>query len=151
MTHVREQIRADLTAAMKQRDQQRTGTLRMLMAAIQTAETTGTKHTVDDAEVLQIIAREIKKRRESAEIYTKAGREELAAQELAEAEVLAGYQPQQLDDAELEALVADVIAQFENPSMRDMGQIMKAANEKAAGRVDGKRLSTQVRQVLSTK
>lgn len=149
MTDLREQIRADLTQAMKAREQERTATLRMLVAAIQTAETTGSKHTLDDAAIQQLIAREIKKRRESAGIYEQAGRAELAAQENQEADILATYLPQQLDDAAVQALVAEIVASYEAPTMRDMGSIMKQATAKAAGQVDGKRLSTEVRRQLS--
>lgn len=149
MTDLREQIRSDLTTAMKAREQQRTGTLRMLLAAIQTAETTGSKHTLDDQAIQQLIAKEIKKRRESAEIYQQAGRNELAEQETAEADILAVYLPQQLDDAALTELVASVLSEFSEPTMKDMGQIMKLATQKAAGQADGKRLSGEVRRQLT--
>lgn len=149
MTDLREQIRSDLTTAMKAREQQRTGTLRMLLAAIQTAETTGSKHTLDDQAIQQLIAKEIKKRRESAEIYQQAGRNELAEQETAEADILAVYLPQQLDDAALTELVASVLSEFTDPTMKDMGQIMKLATQKAAGQADGKRLSGEVRRQLT--
>ena len=98
MSELKAQLRADLKTAMKAKEKERTGTIRMLLAAIQTAETEGTKHEVDDQEIQKIIAREIKKRRESAEIYSQNGREDLAESELAEAEILASYQPKQLDD-----------------------------------------------------
>ena len=78
MSELKDKIRADLKEAMKAKEKQRTGTIRMLLAAIQTAETEGSKHEVDDAEIQKIIAREIKKRRESADIYTTNGREDLA-------------------------------------------------------------------------
>ncbi|AKE40406.1 Uncharacterized conserved protein [Corynebacterium kutscheri] len=139
-------IREDMTAAMKARDKQRTGALRMLLAAIQQEETNGTKHDVDDATTLKIIAREIKKRRESAELYAANGRQELADAELFEASVFETYQPAQLDDDSLNTLVAEVIAAI--PGEATMGQVMKLAQEKASGRVDGKRLSTAVRAAL---
>ena len=101
MSALKDQIRADLKDAMKAKEKERTGTIRMLLAAIQTAETEGSKHEVDDAEIQKIIAREIKKRRESAEIYTTNGREDLAQTELTEASILEAYQPKQLDDQEL--------------------------------------------------
>lgn len=91
MSELKAQLRADLKTAMKAKEKERTGTIRMLLAAIQTAETEGTKHEVDDAEILKIIAREVKKRRESAEIYATNGRQELADAELREAEILEAY------------------------------------------------------------
>ncbi|AWB83215.1 GatB/YqeY domain-containing protein [Corynebacterium liangguodongii] len=148
MSEMKEAIRADLKEAMKAKDKTRTGTIRMLLAAIQAAETEGAKHDVTDDDVLKIIAREIKKRRESAEIYGSNGREDLAEAELAEAAVLEGYQPAQLDDAELAALVDEAIAETGADSMAQMGAVMKAATARAAGRADGKRLSAAVKERL---
>ncbi|CAB0831242.1 GatB/YqeY domain-containing protein [Corynebacterium diphtheriae] len=154
MSELKNKIRADLTMAMKAREKERTGTLRMLLAAIQTEETSGSKHELTDEDVLKVIAREIKKRRESAEVYAEAGRSELADAETNEANILAEYQPQQLDDDELAALVAEAVAQVkaergEDVSMKQMGQVMKLATAQAAGHADGKRLSTAVRAALA--
>ena len=149
MSELKEQIRADLKEAMKAKEKERTGTIRMLLAAIQHAETEGTKHEVSDEDVLTIIAREIKKRRESAEIYQSNGREDLAKAELGEAAILEQYQPQQLTDEELDSLVDATVTTLGATSMAQMGQVMKAASEQAAGRVDGKRLSTAVKARLS--
>ncbi|CAB0787360.1 GatB/YqeY domain-containing protein [Corynebacterium diphtheriae] len=154
MSELKNKIRADLTTAMKAREKERTGTLRMLLAAIQTEETSGSKHELTDEDVLKVIAREIKKRRESAEVYAEAGRSELADAETNEANILAKYQPQQLDDDELAALVAEAVVQVkaelgEDISMKQMGQVMKLATAQAAGRADGKRLSTAVRAALA--
>lgn len=149
MSELKEQIRADLKAAMKAKEKERTGTIRMLLAAIQTAETEGSKHEVDDAEVQKIIAREIKKRRESAEIYQSNGREDLATQELTEASILEEYQPKQLTDEELSALVDATVNDLGATSMAQMGAVMKEATAKAAGRADGKRLSQAVKARLS--
>lgn len=154
MSELKNKIRADLTTAMKAREKERTGTLRMLLAAIQTEETSGSKHELTDEDLLKVIAREIKKRRESAEVYAEAGRSELADAETNEANILAEYQPQQLDDDELAALVAEAVAQVkaelgEDVSMKQMGQVMKLATAQAAGRADGKRLSTAVRAALA--
>lgn len=153
MSELKAQIRTDMTTAMKAREKERTGALRMLLAAIQTEETNGSKHELTDEEVLKVIAREVKKRKESAEVYAGAGRQELADHELFEAEVLSAYQPAQLDDAEVEALVAESIAEVKadagEATMKQMGQVMKVATAKAAGRVDGKRLSTAVRAALA--
>ena len=149
MSALKEQIRADLKDAMKAKEKERTGTIRMLLAAIQTAETEGSKHEVDDAEIQKIIAREIKKRRESADIYKTNGRDDLAEAELTEASILEVYQPKQLDDQELAKLIDEAIAETGAESMAQMGQVMKAATAKAEGRADGKRLSEAVKARLS--
>jgi len=149
MSALKDQIRADLKEAMKAKEKERTGTIRMLLAAIQTAETEGSKHEVDDAEIQKIIAREVKKRRESADIYKTNGRDDLADAELAEAGILEAYQPKQLDDQELAKLIDEAIAETGAESMAQMGQVMKAATAKAAGRADGKRLSETVKARLS--
>ncbi|MDN8626096.1 uncharacterized protein ACUXOC_000848 [Corynebacterium mucifaciens] len=148
MSALKEQIRADLKDAMKAKEKERTGTIRMLLAAIQTAETEGTKHEVDDAEIQKIIAREIKKRRESADIYTTNGRADLAETELAEASILEVYQPKQLSDEELATLIDEAIADTGAESMAQMGQVMKAATAMADGRADGKRISEAVKARL---
>ena len=149
MSALKDQIRADLKEAMKAKEKERTGTIRMLLAAIQTAETEGSKHEVDDAEIQKIIAREIKKRRESADIYKTNGRDDLAEAELTEASILEVYQPKQLDDQELAKLIDEAIAETGAESMAQMGQVMKAATAKAEGRADGKRLSEAVKARLS--
>ena len=149
MSALKDQIRADLKEAMKAKEKERTGTIRMLLAAIQTAETEGSKHEVDDAEIQKIIAREIKKRRESADIYTTNGRDDLAEAELTEASILEVYQPKQLDDDELAKLIDEAIAETGAESMAQMGQVMKAATAKAEGRADGKRLSGAVKAALN--
>jgi len=148
MSALKDQIRADLKEAMKAKKKERTGTIRMLLAAIQTAETEGSKHEVSDDEIQKIIAREIKKRRESAEIYQTNGREELAEAELNEAAILESYQPQQLTDEELASLIDEVVNRLGATSMAQMGDVMKAATAEAAGRADGKRLSGAVRARL---
>ena len=149
MSELKLKISADLKEAMKAKDKTRVGAIRMLLAAIQTEETEGTKHELTDDEVLKIIAREIKKRRESAEIYTQNGRQDLADTELAEVAVLEDYQPEQLSDEEVAKLIDEAVAETGATSMKEMGQVMKLATEKAAGRADGKRLSTAVRERLA--
>lgn len=151
MSELKTTIVSDMTAAMKARDKKTVAALRMLKAAIQTEEVSGSKHELTDEEVLRVIEREVKKRRESAEMYAENGRQELADAELAEAEVFARYQPEQLDDDAVENLVAESVAEVagdDAPSMKIMGQVMKVAKEKAAGQVDGKRLSEAVKAAL---
>ena len=149
MSELKLKIAYDLKEAMKAKDKTRLGAIRMLLAAIQTEETEGTKHELTDDEVLKIIAREIKKRRESAEIYTQNGRQDLADTELAEVAVLEDYQPEQLSDEEVAKLIDEAVAETGATSMKEMGQVMKLATEKAAGRADGKRLSTAVGERLA--
>ncbi len=151
MSELKNTIVSDMTAAMKARDKETVAALRMLKAAIQTEEVSGSKHELTDEEVLRVIEREVKKRRESAEMYTENGRQELADAELAEAEVFARYQPEQLDDDAVKNLVGESVAEVagdDAPSMKIMGQVMKVAKEKAAGQVDGKRLSEAVKAAL---
>ena len=154
MSELKETIRADLKTAMKDRDKARTSAIRALLAAIQSAETDGgSRHELTDEDVLKVIAREIKKRRESAAVYTDNDRPELAEEELKDVPFFESYQPEQLDDAGVDDLVAESIAEVEAESdgpvgMKQMGQVMKIANEKAAGRADGKRLSSAVKAKL---
>ena len=154
MSEVKAAIRDDLKTAMKAKDTLVTGTLRMLLSAIQNEETSGTAHALTDEEFLKVVAREVKKRGEAAEIFEANGRDELAAKERAEAEVMSRYLPKQLGDDELNALVDAAIAEVtaelgEAPSVRQMGQVMQVANAKAAGAADGKRLSSAVKAKLA--
>lgn len=152
MSELKARIVSDMTTAMKARDKASVGALRMLKAAIQTEEVAGTKHELTDGDVLRVVEREIKKRRESAEMYADNGRPELAEAELAEVAVFEKYQPTQLDDEELASLVDGAIAEVgggDEVTMRQMGQVMKAAQAGAAGRVDGKRLSAAVKARLA--
>ncbi|MDY6049692.1 MAG: GatB/YqeY domain-containing protein [Corynebacterium sp.] len=148
MSDLQAAIRADLTAAMKARDKDVTGTLRMLMAALQKEATNGSKHELTDDDVLKVVAHEVKTRNESAQIYLENGRPELAEQERAEAAIIARYQPKQLDDAELTALVESVIAET-GTGMANMGAAMKLAKEKAGNAASGKRLSEEVKRQLA--
>lgn len=154
MAELKDQLRADLTAAMKSQDKLRTATLRMLLAAIQTEEVSGKEaRELSDAEVIALLSRESKKRGEAAEIYTQNGRGELAANEHAEARVIDEYLPTPLTDAELADVADSAIAQVaedigERPSMRQMGQVMKVATAIAEGKADGARLSAAVKSRL---
>ena len=139
---------------MKAREKERTSAIRALLAAIQAEETNGARHELTDEDVLKVIAREIKKRRESAEVYAENGRQELADAELADVPYFEAYQPEQLDDAELDTLVGAAIAEVEaetgeTVTIKQMGNVMKVATAKAAGRADGKRLSAAVKAKLS--
>ena len=155
MSTLKERLRTDLTAAMKSRDELVKATLRMTLTAVHNAEVAGTQaRELDDAEVLQVITKEAKKRAESAEAFAAAGREELAAQERAEGEILARYLPQQLTDDELAVLAREAVAAVEAetgqaPGPRQMGLVMKQATAAAAGRADGKRVAAAVKGLLA--
>lgn len=139
---------------MKAKDPLRTATLRMLMAAIQTEEVAGKEARVlTDEEIIKVLAKESKKRGESAEIYTENGRGELAAKERAEAQIIDEYLPTPLTDAELVDVVDTALAQVseelgERPGMRQMGQVIKAASALAKGKADGARISAAVKSRL---
>ncbi|MDQ3052934.1 MAG: GatB/YqeY domain-containing protein [Actinomycetota bacterium] len=149
MSTLKEQLRSDLTAAMKVRNDLTRATLRMAVAAVQTAEVSGTQaRELSDDEVLAVIRREVRKRHESADTYRGAGRPELADRELAEAGVLEAYLPRQLDDAAVRALVAAAIADSGASGPRDMGKAMGLAKKSAGAEVDGKRLSAEVNRQL---
>ncbi|WP_182359028.1 GatB/YqeY domain-containing protein [Tomitella gaofuii] len=155
MGELKDQIRGDLTASMKAKDPLRTGTLRMVLSAVQAEEVAGKEaRTLTDDEVLKVIAKESKKRLEAAQVFDDAGRAELARKERAEEEILAAYLPRQLDDDELGRVVDEAVAEVREqlgaePGMRQMGQIMKAATARAAGRADGSRLSSVVKSRLA--
>jgi uncharacterized protein len=154
MAELKDRLRSDLTAAMKSQDKLRTATLRMVLAAIQTEETSGKEqHELSDAEVLKVLARESRKRGEAAQIFITNGRGELAANERAEADVIDEYLPTQLNDDELANVVNTAMAQVaeelgERPHQKQMGLVMKAATEIAAGRADGSRISAAVKDRL---
>ena len=155
MSELKDRLRADLTAAMKARDELVKATLRMTLTAVGNAEVAGTEaRELSDDEVLRVIAKEAKKRAESAEAFAGAGREELAAQERAEGEVLARYLPTQLTDDELAVIAQTAVDETaaelgERPGPRQMGQVMKRANAAAAGRAGGGRVAAAVRSLLA--
>jgi uncharacterized protein YqeY len=154
MAELKDRLRTDLTTAMKSQDKLRTATLRMLLAAIRTEEVAGKEpRELSEDEVIKVLARESRKRGESAEIYTQNGRGELAANEHAEARIIDEYLPTPLTEAEVADVADTAIAQVaeqigERPSMRQMGQVMKAATAIAAGKADGARLAEAVKARL---
>ncbi len=150
MSELKDRLRADLTTAMKSRDELTTATLRMVLAAVSAEEVAGKEaRELSDDEVLAVLRREAKRRREAAEAFEGAGRAEQAGRERAEGDVVAGYLPAQLDDADLAALVADVITRTGASGMKDMGRVMGAANAEVAGRAEGGRVAAEVRRQLA--
>jgi uncharacterized protein YqeY len=151
MPDLKARLRTDLTTAMKARDELTTATLRMALTALTNEEVAGASaRELSDDEVLRVITREAKKRRESAEAFDAAGRTELADRERAEGVVLDGYLPTQLSDEELATLIATAIAQTGASTPRDLGTVMKAAQPLVAGRADGKRISDEARRQLTS-
>jgi uncharacterized protein YqeY len=154
VTTLKERLREDLTAAMKARDELTRSTLRMTLTAIGHAEVAGTEaRSLDDAEVLKVIAKEARKRAESAEAFAAAGRDELAARERAEGELLARYLPTQLTDDELAAIARTAVDETaaelgKQPGPRQMGQVMKRATAAAQGRAEGGRVAAAVKALL---
>ncbi|WP_055586248.1 GatB/YqeY domain-containing protein [Peterkaempfera griseoplana] len=150
---LKKQLQEDLTSAIRARDELRSATIRLTLTAITNAEVAGTEaRELSDDEVLKVITREAKKRREAAEAFADAGRADSAARERAEGEVLAGYLPQQLGDEELAAIVAEAVKEAaaggaEGP--RAMGAVMKLVNPRVAGRAEGGRVAAAVKQALS--
>ena len=143
MTTVVEQVRADITGAMKAGEKTRVGALRLVLSELQKAAKDG------DGDELAVLRRERKRRLEAAVQFRDNDRSELAEQEESEAELIAGYLPAELSDAELDALVAGAIADTGASGARDMGQVMKAVMAASGGRADGKRASAKVREALT--
>ena len=151
MAQLKERLRADLNAAMRARDQVRMRTLRLALTSITNEEVAGTSaRDLTDDEVVRVLTREAKKRREAAEAFSAAGRGDQAAAERAEGDVLAGYLPSQLSDDELAALVDAAIAETGASGLSGLGQVMKAVTPRIAGRADGARVAAEVRRRLSS-
>ena len=150
MAELKERLRTDLSAAMRARDQVRMRTLRMALTAITNEEVSGSSaRELSDDEVLKVLAREAKKRREAADAFGSAGRAEQAAAEQAEGQVLAGYLPAQLGDDELARVVDEVVTETGASGMSAMGQVMKAVTPRVAGRAEGARVAAEVRHRLT--
>ena len=143
-------VQSDLTAAMRQRDAVRAGTLRMALTAITNEEVAGKEsRELSDDDVLKVLAKEAKKRKEASAAYTEAGRPELAEKEDAELAILDAYLPAQLSDEELRGIVAEAVAATGATGMAQMGHVMKAAQAVVAGRADGGRVAAAVRTALA--
>jgi len=138
-----DQVRGDMTSAMKAGEKERVGALRLVLSELQKAQKDG------DGDELAVLRRERKRRLEAAEQFRGGGRPELAEQEESEARIIEGYLPAELGDAELDALVQAAIAETGASGPKDMGQVMKAVMAKAGGRADGKRASARVREALT--
>ncbi|MGW7445656.1 GatB/YqeY domain-containing protein [Kitasatospora sp. NPDC054795] len=150
MTTLKEQLHENLTAAIKDRDELRASTIRLTLAAVTSEEVAGKqKRELSDADVLKVIGREAKKRREAAEAFDSAGRTEQAARERAEGEVLATYLPKQLSDEELAAIVAAAVAESGASGPQGMGAVMKLVKPKVDGLAEGGRVAAAVKAALA--
>ena len=150
MPGLKDRLRADLTTSMKERDDVRTRTLRMALTSVSNEEVAGkAARELSDDEVIKVLAREAKRRREAATAFQEAGRADQAAAELAEDAILVGYLPAQLSDEEVAGIVAGVIAQTGASGMSAMGQVMKAVTPQVAGRAEGGRVAAEVRRQLA--
>jgi uncharacterized protein len=149
-TPLKSRLHADLTTAIKARDEVRTATLRMVLSAVTNEEVSGkAARQLSDDEVLKVLAREGKKRREAAEAFETGRRPELAQRERAEGAVIEEYLPAQLGDDELRELVAQAIAQADAAGPQAMGAVMKVVNPLVAGRAEGGRVAAEVRRQLA--
>ena len=149
MAALKDRLRSDLTAAMKARDEVTVRTLRMALTSVSKEEVAGTTaRELSDDEVLTVLTREAKRRREAADAFAAAGRDEQAEAERAEGAVLDAYLPAQLSDAELGELVTAAIEETGASTPRDMGQVMKVLTPRVAGRAQGGRVAAEVRRRL---
>jgi uncharacterized protein YqeY len=147
MGNLTEQIRADLTAAMKAQEKERLSVVRMLQSAIKN-EQINSGHELSDEEAMSVIRKAVKQRQDSIEQYTNAGRTELADKERSEMEILKAYLPAELSEDELEAGLREIITATGASSKKDLGKVMKEATARYRGRVDGKRIQEIVGRLL---
>jgi uncharacterized protein len=151
MSTLKERLQADLSAAIRSRDTVRTATLRMALSAVTNAEVAGkAARELSDDEVLAVLTKEAKKRRESIAAFEQAGRTELADRERAEADVLSEYLPAPLSGEELSELVAAAIMETGAEGSRAMGQVMRVVQPRVAGRADGAVVAAEVRRQLGS-
>lgn len=152
MADLKDRLRADLTTALKAREALRASTIRLVLAAISTAETSGTSaRELTDAEVLDVLTKEAKKRKESAAAFEAGGRPELAAKEREEAEILAEYLPEALSEAEVAAIVTAAVEQAgaAGQGMKAMGAVMALVQPQVKGRADGAVVAAEVKRQLA--
>lgn len=146
---LKQRITEDMKAAMRAGEKTRLGTIRLILSAIKQVEV-DTRKTLDDNDVLAILDKMVKQRRESISQYEKAGRDELAAQEQAEIDIIQGYLPEQLSEDEIDSLIDEAIAQTGANSLRDMGKVMGILKPKMQGRADMGAVSARIKQQLGS-
>jgi len=146
---LRETIKADLTEAMKARDERRVSTLRLINAAILARETSGAERvTLGDPEIVDVMQKMVKQRQESLDIYEKAGRAELAAQERGEIEIITKYLPKQMSDIEAATAISALIKELEAATLKDMGRTMTALKQRFSGQMDFGKAGAVVKKLL---
>ena len=146
---LRDTIKADLTEAMKARDERRVSTLRLINAAILARETSGAERvTLGDPEIVDVMQKMVKQRQESLEIYEKAGRAELAAQERGEIEIITKYLPKQMSDIEAATAISALIKELEAATLKDMGRTMAALKQRFSGQMDFGKAGALVKKML---
>ena len=146
---LKEKLQADLTEAIRGRDEVKSGTIRMLLSAITNEEVAGkTAKVLTDAEIITVLSRETKKRREAVEAFTAAKRDDLADKEKAEAAVIAQYLPEQLSESEIKKMITEAIAETNAAGPAGMGLVMKVLQPKIAGKADGGVVSGLVKAAL---
>ncbi|CAB4599979.1 MAG: GatB/YqeY domain-containing protein [Actinobacteria bacterium] len=147
---LKETLQSDLTEAIRSRDEMSSGTIRMVLSAITNEEVSGkSARVLTDAEIITVLSREAKKRREAAEAFAEAGRADRATAEIEEGKVIARYLPEQLSEADLKKMIADAIAETGATGPSGMGQVMKLIQPKIAGKADGGLVSTLVKAALN--
>jgi uncharacterized protein YqeY len=147
---LKETLQSNLTEAIRSRDEIKSGTIRMVLTAITNEEVSGKEARVlSDAEIITVLSREAKKRREAAEAFADAGRADRAEQEKKEGEIIATYLPAQLSDDEVKKIIADAIAQTGASGPQGMGQVMKLVTPQTAGKADGGLVSGLVKAALT--
>lgn len=144
-----QQIQKDIMEAMKAHNTVRTNAVSAIKSEILLAKTSGAGAEITDGDVIKLIQKLIKQRKESAAMYAQGGRQDLADNELAEAAEMEGYLPKQLSEAEVEEIVKGIIAETGASSMADMGKVMGLATKKLAGQADGRTVSTIVKKLLA--
>jgi len=144
-----QQIKKDIMEAMKAHDEARLNATRGIKSEILLAKTSGAEHELTDADVLKIIQKLVKQRKESAELYTQGNRPELAEKELSEMRVMEAYLPKALSEDEVRNILKEVVAEVGATGPKDMGKVMGAATKRLAGQADGRLISTIVKELLS--
>jgi uncharacterized protein len=144
-----QQIQKDIMEAMKAHDESRLNATRGIKSEILLAKTSSGDHELTDGDILKIIQKLVKQRKESAELYTQGGRPELAEKEIAEMKVMEAYLPKALSEDEVRNILKEVVAEVGATGPKDMGKVMGAATKKLAGQADGRMISTIVKELLA--
>lgn len=146
---LQQKVMSQLKEAMKAKDKVALESLRAIKSALLLAQTSGDKKELTEEDEIKLVQKLVKQRKESADLYTKQGREDLAKPELAQAEILSQFLPEQVSEEELKKVISEIINQVGASSMKDMGKVMGLASKQLAGKADGKAISGVVKQLLA--